>query len=219
MQAASTAALGRSLLARRARWAAAAGRGRGGARAMASKGGTLPVSERHAGGHTFFLDSFAERQWAADYAGTCMRSTDRQELLGRLEDAVRARGDGVLREGYAPFCKHVFIENLDEEVKPGAVRITDANTALLRCGYEARASHELPVLGRWFEGQPGGGGARARFLDVILYSREQILQETAATGAGGAAPPEGVPWGIIRCGPCCPCRSAPDSFDSFEGGC
>ena len=168
--------------------------------AASADGGSLPVSERHASGHTFFLDSFAERQWAADYAGTCMRSTDRQELLGRLEDLVRTRGaDAVLKDGYAPFCKHVFLENEDEEVKPGAIRITDANRSLLRSGYEARASYELPVLCRWFEGHPdAGGGPKAKFLDVILYSREQILAETAATGADGASPPEGVPWGIIR---------------------
>jgi hypothetical protein len=45
---------------------------------------------------------------------------------------------------------------------------------------------------------------QAAFLDVILYSREQLAAEYLAMPGGGAGP-EGVPdlpdvpWGIIRC--------------------
>lgn len=36
-----------------------------------------------------------------------------------------------LAEGYAPFCKHVFVPNFIEGTKVGAVAITVRGTALL----------------------------------------------------------------------------------------
>ena len=48
-----------------------------------------------------------------------------------------------------------------------------------RSGYEARRESELPVLGRWIKKEDAKPD-RAPYLDVILYSKEQIQKENAA---------------------------------------
>ena len=72
----------------------------------------------------------------------------------------------------------MFVKNFTPAHSP-TVKITAENVALLRSGYQARTEKELPVLNRWF---PKGSveTTQAVYLDVILYSREQILQEKAA---------------------------------------
>ncbi len=52
-----------------------------------------------------------------------------------------------LVDGYAPFCKHVFVRNF-VGAKLGALQITEENKHLLQCGYSRRRPEELPVLTR-----------------------------------------------------------------------
>lgn len=56
--------------------------------------------------------------------------------------------DSKLKEGYAPFCKHLFIENFTDS-KPGYVKITSENERFIQSAYEARTEKELPVLKRF----------------------------------------------------------------------
>jgi hypothetical protein len=56
-------------------------------------------------------------------------------------------GGGRLVDGYAPFCKHVFVPNF-VGAQLGALEITDSNRQLLRSGYTRRRAEELPVLTR-----------------------------------------------------------------------
>lgn len=76
-------------------------------------------------------------------------------------------------DGYAPFCKLHAHRNWTS-TRCAAVPITDDNRHLLRSGYEARNSEELPVLVRWFEGIEAPLG---EYLIVILYDREQMEKE------------------------------------------
>ena len=78
------------------------------------------------------------------------------------------------------------------------LEISDENRHLLRSGYEARTEQELPVLVRWFD-KADVEAPEASFLDVILYSREQICEENASMGR--EAPPYEAPWGIISLKP------------------
>jgi hypothetical protein len=60
--------------------------------------------------------------------------------------------------------------------------------------YEARKESELPVLVQFID-RKKITIPKATFLDVILYSREQIIKENLAMGS---VPPETqAPWGII----------------------
>ena len=149
-------------------------------------------------GSTFFIDTFLLRQWGPDASGTVLPPTvTSTDVLARVEEAY-AQGNAPLVDGYAPFCKHVFVKAWFD-VFPGVLTITDANRHLLRTGYTARRPEELAVLSRWFErGDVEGELRPAAWLDVILYSRDQLALEAEALPASERVPlPTNVPWGII----------------------
>ena len=102
-----------------------------------------------------------------------------------------ATAGAELVDGYAPFCKHLFLEN-DTPTPCSFAPITDDNRALLQSGYAARREGELAVLERWFEGLEA---PRAKYLDVILYSRAQLEIE-AADGPDKDDLPD-CDWGIV----------------------
>eukprot|EP00639_Heterosigma_akashiwo_P010521 CAMPEP_0206371562 /NCGR_PEP_ID=MMETSP0294-20121207/6555_1 /ASSEMBLY_ACC=CAM_ASM_000327 /TAXON_ID=39354 /ORGANISM="Heterosigma akashiwo, Strain CCMP2393" /LENGTH=127 /DNA_ID=CAMNT_0053818709 /DNA_START=134 /DNA_END=514 /DNA_ORIENTATION=+ len=91
------------------------------------------------------------------------------------------QGEYALVDGYASFCKHIFLPNFPG-LRSSTIAITEENRHLLRTGYEARREGELPVLTRWFPAHHIGELPEARYLDVILYSREQVKKEDAARG-------------------------------------
>ena len=71
--------------------------------------------------------------------------------------------------------------------------ITPENEKLLKTGYSARTDKELAVLTRWFPAEAVAPPA-ATYLDLILYSREQIRKENAAMGEDSGSD---APWGIV----------------------
>eukprot|EP00981_Chlorochromonas_danica_P009104 scaffold2504_cov178-Ochromonas_danica.AAC.4 len=72
--------------------------------------------------------------------------------------------------------------------------ITDENRHLIESAYEARKENELAVLIQYVDRQKVIP-PQATFLDIILYSREQIIKENEAMGS--QAPDTTAPWGII----------------------
>ena len=144
---------------------------------------------------TFFLDDFALRQWDDErYSGTRL-SCDKSSFVARIQAALDG-GECSLVDGYAPFCKHVFVENF-VGARVGNARITKENEHLLKSGYSARSEAELAVLTRWFRAKDVEAEL-ATHLDVILYSREQLELERAAVPSKAARPPlPNAPWGII----------------------
>jgi len=133
------------------------------------------------------LTSFARRNWEPGASGTWIVGIEPEALVALCNEAV---ADGApLVAGYAPFCKHLFLEN-PSQTRCGFAPVTDENRALLQSGYLARREGELAVLERWFEAIEA---PVAKHLDVILYSRAQLLIEAEAF-------PEEVPdcdWGIV----------------------
>jgi len=63
-----------------------------------------------------------------------------------MEEAF-ASGEVEFEDGYAPFCKHIFVENF-VGARVGAAKITSENEHLLRSGYSKRRLEELAVLTR-----------------------------------------------------------------------
>jgi hypothetical protein len=89
-------------------------------------------------------------------------------------------------DGYAPFCK-LHVHRNWTSTRCMAIPIGDDNRHLLRSGYEARTTAELPVLVRWFEGIDP---PVAKYLIPILYSREQMAKEGTPIDAD---------WGVVGC--------------------
>lgn len=156
------------------------------------------------------VDKFCHRQFPLSYAslaapyGGAKLDLPAQAFESLVnEHLAEAGGEPSLEPGYAPFCKHVFLKNGSPGgarltgARVSAVPVTPANEHLLRSGYEARTPKELPVLTRFFP--PGAIPEEelpvAEFLDVILYSREQINKENKAMG--DKPNPEAAPWGVV----------------------
>ncbi|MEK7766455.1 MAG: DUF3228 family protein, partial [bacterium] len=95
------------------------------------------------------LIEFARRHWRGDFTGTRVIGLSPDELIALCNQAMEA--GTVLVDGYAPFCKHLFLVNLSA-TRCGFAPITEENIHLLKSGYVARRESELPVLERWFEG-------------------------------------------------------------------
>lgn len=136
------------------------------------------------------MTKFAGRHFSSSFKGTKVLGMSEAELV---ELANRAIAEGAsMTDGYAPFCKHLFLKN-PSLTKAGVARITPENKHLLRSGYESRRPEELPVLQRWFENLEA---PRAEFLDLILYSKEQLEKEDEGKPESEKDVPD-AEWGIV----------------------
>ena len=169
-----------------------------------SKSSNTVVDERTLSTDIFFLDDFAIRQWDdPNYSGTII-AHDKIDFVRKIHDyhTSSSSGEHKLVDGYAPFCKHVFVPNF-VNAKVATVEITKENEHLLKSGYSARSENELAVLTRWFHvndifGDNAEDIKTSKMLDIILYSREQLVKEREATGkADPNRPLPDAPWGII----------------------
>lgn len=132
------------------------------------------------------ITDFALKNWQPGASGTLIQGISPEAFVARCNAA-----DGPLVDGYAPFCKHLFLPN-DTPTKAGFAPITDANRGALRSGYRARRDGEMAVLERWFEGIEA---PKAAYLDVILYSHAQLIAEAAEYPEDQAVPD--CDWGIV----------------------
>lgn len=84
-----------------------------------------------------------------------------------------------LRNGYADFCKHIFIKNFVKGFKPKCLEINEETSKLIKTSYDARRETELPVLIRYIpiESIDINKIEDAKLIDIILYSKEQVLLE------------------------------------------
>ncbi|EZG52968.1 putative flagellar associated protein [Gregarina niphandrodes] len=119
---------------------------------------------------------------------------------------------GELVDGYAPFCKHLFVP-CPYSLLPSSVPIeyTAARTRVHPDGgpgsgdkllpvytdYVARRTSELPVLVRYVKAEDVlGQCCRAKFIDCILYSRVQMIKEYEAMHMDPAQLPD-CDWLVI----------------------
>ncbi len=135
------------------------------------------------------ITEFALRNWQPDASGTRITGITPQALVDAC-NAATAQGTQLV-DGYAPFCKHLFLLN-ETPTRCGFAPITDANRAFLKSGYRARRAGERAVLERWFEDIEA---PRAEWLDVILYSHVQLVVEAADFPEEQSVPD--CDWGIV----------------------
>ncbi|ETV77295.1 hypothetical protein H257_08743, partial [Aphanomyces astaci] len=142
----------------------------------------------------FALDAFCLRQFDdPNYKGTQLHH-DKAAFEAKINQLFDDN-EVTLVDGYAPFCKHLFVPNF-VGARLSSAAITADNAHLLQSDYVSRVPAELPVLVRWFPVSQVTP-AVAQYLDVILYSRAQIEAENRATGHEPDAANADVPWGII----------------------
>eukprot|EP00808_Paulinella_micropora_P030286 g76274.t1 len=147
------------------------------------------------------LDKFAKREW--DPSKPNHITYDPELFIAKVNafyQSQLAQGlteNQILREGYAPFCKHLFMPNF-AKLSAISLPITAENEVLLRTKYEARKANELPVLVRYFPKEKLGAVPEAVHLDLILYSREQIRKENEAMGDVDS---DVEPWALISVKP------------------
>jgi len=140
------------------------------------------------------MDGFCARQFNnPGYTGTQIHY-DMAEFESKVNAYFEANGENLI-EGYAPFCKHVFMPNFVPGIKCGYVAKTPENKALIESCYESRTEKELAVLIEYISKDKMTENPDAEWLDIILYSREQIIKENEATGT--EPPKYESPWGII----------------------
>jgi len=142
---------------------------------------------------TIVVDPFCLRQFDKASGKAPFLDVSVESCETHLNAAFDAAPDTCLKPGYAPFCKHLFVKNFCKATMAVAT-ITPENEGLLRSGYVTRQEGELAVLSRWFPAEAMGVPVVAPYLDVILYSREQIRNENAAMGK---LTESDAPWGVV----------------------
>ncbi len=124
------------------------------------------------------LDPFCYRQF--DKTKTSVFINYNRDDFSEKINNFYMNNRNLLKEGYAPFCKHLFIENFTD-MTPGYIRIDESTENLIKTCYEARTEKELPVLRRFIPLEKVRDRLQpAKFLDIILYSKEQIAKENDA---------------------------------------
>lgn len=142
----------------------------------------------------FCFRQFSESEASEDYGGTVFEQSI-QEFEEIVNKSFKAEN---LKDGYAEFCKHLFIENTFTNARVNVLPINADNEHLIRTQYQARNDNELPVLQRFIPTDLIGGEDKlpvAKYLDLILYSREQIRKENVSMGKEPGD--ETAPWGIV----------------------
>ena len=137
------------------------------------------------------VDPFCQRQFDAASGKSPYIGIPIAEFEAKVNELY---DETKLKDGYAPFCKHLFVENF-VGCSVNALGITPENEHLVRSGYSARTDYELAVLTRWFPKDTVGDLPPAKYLDLILYSRDQINKENASRGH--TTSDETAPWGIV----------------------
>ena len=99
----------------------------------------------------------------------------------------------------------MFIDNFTDALS-SMIAITEENKKFIESGYEARTEKELAVLTRWInkermEKEGGIQVPKAKYLDVILYSYQQIQEENKAMGQEDPNKDIAYDYGIISVKP------------------
>ena len=136
------------------------------------------------------LTKFGERHFNKSFNGTKILDVPKEEFMEKVNNLYNDMplshnksghilGNRVntnkIRPGYADFCKLFFVENFTE-TKTGTLPIVLENYSYLRSGYSSRRKEELAVLSRWLE-IPSQFVPKAKYLNLVLYTREQLYDE------------------------------------------
>ena len=122
------------------------------------------------------LDQFSFRSFDKTRTNNYI-NMDKEEFLKNVNELYKS--ESMLVDGYAPFCKHLFVPNFVKGLKSCHIEITPETEKLIISKYDSRQKNELPVLIRYIDLNSVDKTKipDAKYLDLILYSKEQILSE------------------------------------------
>lgn len=145
------------------------------------------------------LDPFCLRQFDKTKTSVFI-NYDKDSFTEKVNSFYLENPDKI-KDGYAPFCKLLFIENFTD-CTPGYVEINEETESLIKTSYEARTEKELPVLRRFIPYDSVKSAlSPAKYLNIILYSKEQIQIEDAAMGNEDSNKEIDYDYGIISVKP------------------
>ena len=97
------------------------------------------------------MDNFCLRQFNNITSSTSTIDYDPKLFESKINDLYiesLAKNENILKDGYADFCKHIFLENFIN-LNCNYTKITEDNEVFIKTVYEARTEKELPVLRRF----------------------------------------------------------------------
>jgi len=115
-------------------------------------------------------DAFVSRQFSQSFKGTVIT----EDQLNQLETICNETPEENWENGYAPYVKIVRVYM--PEILCPVVRITPENEDMVRSGYELRRKGEIPYLTRWIPRSERVQGTHSTHVNVILYSREHLVE-------------------------------------------
>ncbi len=134
------------------------------------------------------MSNFALRHFKRESGGTKILDISPEEFVQVLNEKIyyhnnfiNLHAEGVsevsIIDGYADFCKLIILPNFTK-AKTSVLPITLENYSYLRSKYIKRREGELPYLTRSFN-LPLSPPI-AKYLCVVIYSKEQLLKEHEA---------------------------------------
>ena len=122
------------------------------------------------------LDQFSFRSFDKARTNNYI-NMDKEEFLKNVNELYKS--ESMLVDGYAPFCKHLFVPNFVKGLKSCHIEITPETEKLIISKYDSRQKNELPVLIRYIDLNSVDKTKipDAKYLDLILYSKDQIISE------------------------------------------
>ena len=122
------------------------------------------------------LDQFAFKSFDKSRNSNYI-NMDKGEFLKKVNELYKS--ESMLVDGYAPFCKHLFVENFVKGLKSCHIEINNDTEKLIITKYDSRQKNELPVLIRYIDLNSIDKEKieDAKYLDLILYSKDQIISE------------------------------------------
>ncbi len=138
---------------------------------------------------TINITEFAKRHFNKSFVGTKITSmtdekfVDSLNFIKNIEKNEKTYGSFLhtdlvtyKRQGDFEFSRLITIGNFTN-AKMATYPITLESAQYLRTDYSSRTPEELPVLSRWFEFPSWFNKPEAKYLTLVLYSKEQIDKE------------------------------------------
>ena len=122
---------------------------------------------------SLILDQFSYRAFDKSRTSNYI-NMEKEEFLKKVNEQYKS--ESMLVDGYAPFCKHLFVPNFVKGLKSCHIEINKDTEKLIKSKYDSRQKNELPVLIRYIDLNTVNKEKieDAKYLDLILYSNEKI---------------------------------------------